>query len=114
MRSDQKSPKKPPEREKAIALQYADLDQLPTISASGIGEIAKKILSLASKHDIPIESNKELADMLSKLRIGDSISSESYKLVAEVIAFLYHIDRKWREEHRFLDVVADVPEEDEE
>ena len=41
-----------------------------------------------------------LTEMLSKLNTGSVISPESYRLVAEVICFLYHMDRKWAGEHK--------------
>lgn len=96
----------PAKRERAVALQYKALDELPVVSASGVGEIARRIIELAKSHDIPIEQNQELAGMLTKLEVGDSITPETYKLVAEVVAFLYFIDKKWREKHPFLDELA--------
>ena len=99
-------------RERAIALQYSSTKELPRILASGSGEIAKKIVALAEKHNIPITEDDSLAEMLSKLDIGSDVSSESFRLVAEVLAFLYHTDKEWREEHPHLaEVIGDKKKE---
>jgi len=95
-------------REKAVALQYSDLKELPKITATGVGEIAKRIVALAKEHNVPVQEDNTLAEMLSALDAGDYISPESYRLVAEVISFLYHADREWRDEHSFVAPVMDV------
>ncbi len=99
---------------KAVALQYGDLDRLPAVVAGGCGEMAKRIIALAQEHGIPVTSNAPLAAMLSALKCGDEIPAESFALVAEVISFLYHVDKEWREEHGFLSEVMSLnnPAED--
>ncbi len=89
-------------RQRAIALEYHDPKELPRILANGVGEIAKRIIELAEKSGVPVEENDSLAEVLSRLEHGSNISPESYRLVAEVLAFLYHTDRKWRESHPHL------------
>ena len=76
-------------------------------------EYAKRMADLAKEHDIPIREDQKLADMLYGLNMGDFISPESFKLVAEVVCFLYHTDQEWRDQHSFLDdlmVFADESE----
>jgi flagellar biosynthesis protein len=92
----------PKRREHAVALQYSESDELPKIIASGAGEIARQILELAQQHSIPIQEDAELTDMLAKLPPGAFISPETYRLVAEIISFLYHSDKKFRLEHQEL------------
>lgn len=89
-------------REQAVALQYSELDELPRVIASGQGEIARKILELALENNIPIYEDETLAKILSVLGPKSPISEESFRLVAEIISFLYHTDREWREKHEFL------------
>lgn len=91
------SPKTPTPRQKAVALEYKETDRAPKILATGAGEIAKRILDLAREHNIPVTEDSTLTEMLSQLQVGSSISPESYRLVAEIISFLYHSDKKWRE-----------------
>lgn len=90
-------------REKAVALQYDDPNDLPRVTASGCGEIAKRIIAIAEEHGVPIQRSDALAELLSTVRHGDEIPPESYALAAEVISFLYHVDKAWRESHQFLE-----------
>lgn len=90
-------------RKQAVALHYKGEGEVPTVVASGFGEYAKRILDLAKEHDIPIAPHPELIQTLGRVRSGMHITSESFGLVAQVIAFLYHIDEKWRKSHGFLD-----------
>lgn len=99
------------ETQRAIALRYTDIDELPQVIAKGAGEIANKIVALAKEHGVPVQKDDSLADILSKLDTGSLISQESYRLVAEVISFLYFTDQKWRESHSELGDILGPPEE---
>ncbi|MDC0357363.1 EscU/YscU/HrcU family type III secretion system export apparatus switch protein [Oligoflexia bacterium] len=110
--SEKEPNNKKPRREKAVALQYTERDDLPKVLASGAGEIARQIMKLAEEHDVPVQHDQSLANMLSSLNIGADISPETFKLVAEVISFLYHTDQKWQEEHPFLNGVMVEEDED--
>ncbi|MFC1491121.1 flagellar biosynthesis protein FlhB [Nitrospinota bacterium] len=80
----------------AIAIEY-DRDEMeaPTVVAKGRGYIAHKIREVANENDIPIVENKPLARGLYKaVRIGEIIPAEFYKAVAEVLAYVYTINRK--------------------
>lgn len=94
-------------REKAIALQYQDIDELPKVIASGVGEVARQIMQMAEEFGVPIQQDDVLAEMLSKLNVGCAISPESYRLVAEVICFLYQTDKEWQKEHPELSQVLE-------
>jgi len=95
-------------RQRAIALEYHDPTALPRILASGAGEIARRIVEIAEASGIPVNQDDSLSDMLAKLDIGSAISPQSFKLVAEVLAFLYHTDREWREKHKHLKDVLET------
>lgn len=94
-----------PSSDRAIALHYKDAGELPKVTATGFGEIAKKIVELANQHNIPVQENAALANMLSKARPGQGISTASFSLVAQVISFLYHTDKEWSDTHEFLDPI---------
>ncbi len=96
-------------KNRAIALQYQDLKELPRVVAMGYGEIAKIIVALAEKSGIPVEEDHELSSLLSQLHTGDHIQHESLRLVAELLCFLYDVDSEWREEHAFLGKLIDAP-----
>ena len=83
-------------RKKAVALRYAEGDRAPKVVAAGAGEIARRILELAQEHNIPIQENSTLAEILSKLDLGYEIPPETYRAVAEILAFLYRTDEAWR------------------
>lgn len=87
---------KPAKRKHAIALRYLEGDRAPKIVATGAGELARRILELAQAHDIPIQNDDTLVDVLSKLDLGYEIPPETYRAVAEILAFLYRTDEAWK------------------
>ena len=95
-------------REKAVALRYNDQETLPRVVASGVGEVARKIIEIAEANDIPLHDDPQLAELLAQLKPGSTIQPESFKLVAEVIAFLFHTDREWAKTHGFIEAVGGV------
>lgn len=101
--NEQSAPQLNKRREHAIALQYLEKDDLPKVIATGAGEIAREILQIAQEHRIPIEQDSTLTDLLAKVNVGSSISPESFRLVAEVICFLYHTDLEFKKKHPELD-----------
>ena len=84
-------------KEKAVALQYRDLDQLPKVISAGCGEAARQIVEIAKAHGVPVQRDQELAELLGELPVGSKISPQCFHMVAEIICFLYMVDQKWRE-----------------
>lgn len=74
----------------AVSLHY-DGENAPTVSAKGEGDIARRILEIASAHDIPIYQNAELLQFLSRVDLDAEIPPELYVAVAEIIAFAYRL-----------------------
>ena len=82
-------------KKKAVALGYnRSQDNAPKVLASGSGEIANKIISLAKEHDIPIKEDPDLIEILSKVEVDQEIPPNLYKAVAEIFSFLYKITNK--------------------
>ena len=82
-------------KKKAVALGYnRSQDNAPKVLASGAGEIANKIISLAKEHDIPIKEDPDLIEILSKVEVDQEIPPNLYKAVAEIFSFLYKITNK--------------------
>ena len=79
------------QRRKAAALKYEENFEAPVVTAAGMGQIAENIIERAETNDIPIVYNKELTDLLCNVDIGDSIPSELYEAVAEVLAYVYSL-----------------------
>jgi flagellar biosynthesis protein len=78
----------------AVALRFEpEKDAAPLIVATGKGTIASEIIKIAQENNIPLFEDRGLAQLLSKLQLDTQIPSELYVLVAEVLAFVYRLDR---------------------
>ncbi|HZG61108.1 MAG TPA: EscU/YscU/HrcU family type III secretion system export apparatus switch protein [Anoxybacillus sp.] len=79
----------------AIALTYRpDRDEAPIVTAKGKGYVAEKIIETAKEHQVPIQEDASLVEMLSKLEINETIPEELYQVVAEIFAFVYRVERR--------------------
>mgnify|MGYP001403724870 CR=1 FL=1 len=86
------------ERQSAVALKYSPPEvSVPKIAAKGYGEIAKKIIELARKHNIPIKEDPDLVQILYQLDLNQEIPTSVYKVVAEILAFVYSLNNKWKQ-----------------
>lgn len=88
----------PRNNKKAAALRYEQSYEAPIVTAAGIGLIADKIIEKADENNVPIVYNKELADLLQNVDIGESIPSEIYEIVAEIIAYVMSVDNNLNKE----------------
>ncbi len=81
----------------AVALKYEEDGELeaPIIVASGRGEIAEKILATARQENIPVYQEPSLAQVLTSLELGTEIPPELYQAAAQVIAFVWQLDKKY-------------------
>jgi flagellar biosynthesis protein len=80
---------------KAVALKYdPDRNSAPVVVAKGKGELAEEILRKAQEHGVPVQEDASLVEVLSKLDLEQEIPPELYKLVAEILSFVYRSDRK--------------------
>jgi flagellar biosynthetic protein FlhB len=79
----------------AIALRYDRKSmKAPRIVAKGSRLNALKIREVAGQHQVPIMENKPLARMLFKHgKVGGEIPAELYAAVAEVLAWVYRVNR---------------------
>ena len=85
-----------PKRQKAVALRYEPDERVaPHVVAAGEGEVAKQILEIADLHDVPVYEQPEVVEALVRLEVGAEIPQEFYRVVAEILAFVYSIDKKW-------------------
>lgn len=82
----------------AIAIKY-DSEKFPSpqVLAKGADLIAAKIREIAKEHNIPIVENKPLARTIFRtLEIGQLIPRELFSAVAEVLAYVYKLKRKFK------------------
>ena len=82
-------------RKAAAALKYrAGEDPAPRLVAKGLGIIAEKIIEAAKEAGVPIQEDPDLAALLMTLNIDEVIPPEMYTAVAEVLAFIYRMNKK--------------------
>lgn len=90
-------PRSKSKRPSATALGYdPQQDSAPRVLASGQGVIAEQIIALARSEGIPIREDPLLAAALASVDIHDTIPPELYAVVAEVLAYIYRIQKKHR------------------
>lgn len=79
----------------AVALRYdRKTMRAPKIVAKGIRLNAQKIREIGEQHQIPIIQNVPLARSLFKHgRVGSEIPSQFYSAVAEILAWVYRVNR---------------------
>ncbi len=79
---------------KAVALRYeAERDLAPKVIAKGRGHVAEHILETAQKNSVPVYQDKTLVNMLMALEIDREIPPDLYKAIAEVMAYIYKMDK---------------------
>ena len=82
---------------KAVALKYVPYrDRAPKVTAQGSGILAKKIIELARKHGVPIKEDPALVQILAQLDFYQEIPPSTYVVIAEILAFVYSMNNRWR------------------
>jgi flagellar biosynthesis protein len=82
---------------KAVAMAYdPDRHRAPQIVAKGLGQFAEVIIKIAREAGVHIREDRELVGFLMALDIGDEIPEEMYTAVAEILAFVYQLDKDKR------------------
>lgn len=76
----------------AVALAYQSHDAAPRIVAKGRGLIAEEIIARAKEHGVFVHESKELVSLLMQVELDQHIPPALYRAVAELLAWLYHID----------------------
>jgi flagellar biosynthesis protein len=91
--------KKSREIKKAVALSYKNQDNVPKILAKGEGTIAENIVKKGEEEGIVIYKDENLIDSLINLDINQEIPEELYEVVAEIILFVYTLDKEKEDEN---------------
>lgn len=82
------------EKKQAVALSFdGESDKAPKVIAKGKGFIAEELIKVALKHNVPIQEDANLVELLSQLEMNESIPEELYEVVAEIFAFIYRIEK---------------------
>lgn len=83
---------------KAVAILYDESQTgAPKIVASGKGTIAEKIIETAREAGIHIQQDANLIELLAKVDVGAEIPLELYQTVAEVLAFVYKVNSRFKD-----------------
>ncbi|MGI5902039.1 MAG: EscU/YscU/HrcU family type III secretion system export apparatus switch protein [Desulfitobacteriia bacterium] len=80
------------QKKQAAALAYDHIGA-PRVVAKGEGFLATKIIEFAKEKGIPIQENENLVQALMQIELSEEIPPELYQVVAEVLAFIYKLDR---------------------
>jgi flagellar biosynthesis protein len=79
----------------AAALKYKPRqDSVPRLVAKGKGWLAERIIQTARENNIPLKEDPHLVEILSTLDLYEEIPPDLYKAVAEILVFLYRINKK--------------------
>ena len=80
----------------ACAMKYdAETMQSPTLTCKGTELIAKQIIEIAEKHNVPVIDNPPVARALFRMvDLNQQIPPELYKAVAEILLFVYNLKAK--------------------
>ena len=81
------------ERTLAIALAYAPGDAAPRVVAKGRGLIAETIIARAREHNVYVHESPEMVALLMQVDLDDHIPPQLYLAVAELLAWLYRVER---------------------
>lgn len=79
----------------AVAIKYDQKkERAPIVVAKGADEMAHRIRQIAMIHQVPIVERPPLARALyAGVKVGQEISPEFYQAVAEILAYVYRLDR---------------------
>ena len=71
----------------AVALKYnSELNFAPVVIASGLGELAQKIVNIADENGVPIYRDDSTAALLVMLNSGAMVPPALYQIVASIYA----------------------------
>lgn len=85
-----KSSEQSPRR--AVALQYGLGQSAPVIVASGMGNMAEKIVEVATDSGVPVYEDNSLATVLSQMELGREIPKELYEAIVEIYVYFLKFD----------------------
>ncbi len=83
--------KKRNKRDTAVALKYnsEEGEKPPKVVAKGYGAAAKNIIETAEKHNVTVERDDDLVELLAQIDIDREIPQELYAAVAEILCWVY-------------------------
>ncbi|BCL75354.1 hypothetical protein JHS3_10900 [Jeongeupia sp. HS-3] len=83
---------KPHNRQRAVALAYAEGGGAPRVVAKGQGMTAERIIEKAREAGVFVHESPELVSLLMQVDLDRHIPAELYRAVAELLAFIYLLE----------------------
>lgn len=82
------------DRRLAVALAYQKSDNAPRVVAKGYGVLAETIIERARAAGVYVHESPELVSLLMQVDLDEHIPPQLYVAVAELLAWLYHLDQE--------------------
>lgn len=80
-------------RRSAAALSYGPGKGAPRVVAKGYGLVADQIIARAKENGVFLHESKEMVSLLMQVDLDRDILPALYRAVAELLAWLYHIEK---------------------
>jgi flagellar biosynthesis protein len=77
----------------AIALRYEEGDGAPRVVAKGYGVVADSIIARAKEAGVYVHDSPALVSLLMQVDLDSQIPPQLYVAVAELLAWLYAVER---------------------
>ncbi|KMN50336.1 EscU/YscU/HrcU family type III secretion system export apparatus switch protein [Chromobacterium violaceum] len=81
-------------RRSAVALSYKEGQRSPRVVAKGYGQMAQRIIDCAQDAGVFVHDSPELVSLLMQVDLDKHIPPELYRAVAEILAFIYYLERQ--------------------
>ncbi|OJF76049.1 MAG: hypothetical protein BKP49_09565 [Treponema sp. CETP13] len=78
--------------EYASGVVYPEGAEAPLIICSGKGQLAKQIVKIATKENIPIVHDVTTAQVLSCCELNSYVPKETWKVLAGVFAYIQKVE----------------------
>jgi flagellar biosynthesis protein len=79
-------------RQSAVALAYRSGDAAPKVVAKGQGLVADQIIARARAAGVFLHESKDLVALLMDVDLDRQIPPALYRAIAELLAWLYHVE----------------------
>ena len=80
-------------KQKAVALAYREGHAAPRVVAKGSGLMAERIIERAKEAGVFVHDSPEMVALLMQVDLDQHIPPQLYRAVAELLAFIYMLER---------------------
>ncbi|MBV8047355.1 MAG: EscU/YscU/HrcU family type III secretion system export apparatus switch protein [Paludibacterium sp.] len=94
MKKPQPNPALDADRRSAVAVSYKEGARAPRVVAKGYGQTAERIIERARAAGVFVHDSPELVSLLMQVDLDQQIPPELYRAVAEVLAFVYYLEKQ--------------------